>query len=180
MNLFILDKNPQIAAQYHCDIHCSKMCLETAQLLSTAHRVLDGRVTRGLSKNGRKQTIYKLTDTIKDELLYKATHVNHPSSVWVRESVENYSWAYKLFMYLSNEYEKRYNKQHLSWNKLRDKLLIPPANIAKKELTAFKLAMPEEYKSSCPVESYRLYYKKDKARFAKWDKLNNIPEWWLV
>ena len=41
MNIFFLDKDPIIAAQYHCDKHCVKMILEYAQLLSTAHRVLD-------------------------------------------------------------------------------------------------------------------------------------------
>lgn len=42
MNIFYLDKNPVMAAQYHCDQHVVKMILETAQMLSTAHRVLDG------------------------------------------------------------------------------------------------------------------------------------------
>jgi len=33
MNIFILDNNPKLAAQYHCDKHCVKMILESAQLL---------------------------------------------------------------------------------------------------------------------------------------------------
>ena len=41
MNIFYLDKDPKIAAQMHCDKHCVKMILEYAQLLSTAHRILD-------------------------------------------------------------------------------------------------------------------------------------------
>ena len=41
MNIFYLDKNPKIAAQMHCDKHVVKMVLEYAQILSTAHRVID-------------------------------------------------------------------------------------------------------------------------------------------
>ena len=44
MNIFYLDKNPKIAAEMHCDKHVVKMITETAQLLSTAHRILDGEV----------------------------------------------------------------------------------------------------------------------------------------
>ena len=50
------------------------MILESAQMLSTAHRVLDN---------------------ITDDRLYNKTHVNHPSSKWVRESAYHYNWLYK-------------------------------------------------------------------------------------
>ena len=42
MNIFYLDPRPDTAAEMHCDKHCVKMILEYAQMLSTAHRVLDG------------------------------------------------------------------------------------------------------------------------------------------
>ena len=42
MNIFYLDKDTIIAAEMMCDKHVVKMILESAQLLSTAHRVLDG------------------------------------------------------------------------------------------------------------------------------------------
>ena len=68
MNIFYLDRNPIVAAQMMCDKHVVKMILESAQMLSTAHRVLDG-------------------DTYADLVgLYKIAHKNHPSSVWVRSS----------------------------------------------------------------------------------------------
>ena len=44
MNIFVLDKNPIKAAQQHCDKHVVKMILESAQMLSTAHRILDGKL----------------------------------------------------------------------------------------------------------------------------------------
>lgn len=43
MNLFYLHYDPQLAAISHCDKHVVKMIIEYAQLLSTAHRLLDGR-----------------------------------------------------------------------------------------------------------------------------------------
>ena len=39
MNIFYLSDDPQICAEQHCDKHVVKMCIEYAQLLSTAHRV---------------------------------------------------------------------------------------------------------------------------------------------
>ena len=42
MNIFILDKNPITAAQMLCDRHVPKMIVESGQMLSTAHRLLDG------------------------------------------------------------------------------------------------------------------------------------------
>ena len=38
MNIFHLDKDPKICAEYHCDKHIVKMILETAQMLSTAYQ----------------------------------------------------------------------------------------------------------------------------------------------
>ena len=41
MNLFYTSDNPQSAAQHQCDKHVVKMILETAQMLSTAHRLTE-------------------------------------------------------------------------------------------------------------------------------------------
>ncbi len=57
MNIFYRDNSPALAAKYHNDKHVVKMILESAQMLSTAHRVLDGKeqsVFLVESKNWRK------------------------------------------------------------------------------------------------------------------------------
>ena len=54
MNIFVLDRNPVIAAQMQCDKHIVKMIVESGQMLSTAHRMLDAEVTRGPSKSGNE------------------------------------------------------------------------------------------------------------------------------
>jgi len=53
MNIFILDEDPVIAAQMQCDKHIPKMVVESGQMLSTAHRVLDGLLTKRPSKSGK-------------------------------------------------------------------------------------------------------------------------------
>ena len=57
MNIFYLDEKPMTAARMHCDKHVVKMILESAQMLSTAHRILDGNDyadRRGLYKATHK------------------------------------------------------------------------------------------------------------------------------
>lgn len=155
MNIFFLDKDPVKAARYHCDKHVVKMILESAQLLSTAHRLLDER---------------------DDDILYRATHKNHPCAIWVRESSGNYSWLYNLFVALCDEYTYRYDKIHLTDSKLRKELYSCPNNIPFVRRTKPAQAMPEKYRDKDPVIAYRNYYNGDKAPIATWKK-RDIPEW---
>ena len=53
MNIFYLDHDPKICAEMHLDKHSSKMMVEYAQLMSTAHRVLDGKEVIRLNKANR-------------------------------------------------------------------------------------------------------------------------------
>ncbi len=178
MNIFVLDSKPRLAAEYHCDKHVIKMILESAQLLSTAHRVLDGTECIRISPGGRKLKDYKLDDLVKDELLYKATHVNHPCAIWAREAVGNYIWLHDLFYCLCKEYTLRYNKIHLTESKLLDLLCEYPQKISGGPITPFVQAMPDEYKvSDDAVTAYRNYYLNDKADIAVW-KYSQTPFWW--
>ena len=102
MNIFYLDNHTHRCAKQHCDKHVVKMIIEYAQLLSTAHRVIDGIEYTDLSKNGRKIKRWKMVkNSNMEETLYKAAMVNHPSAVWVRQSSRHYQWLYRLFMWLS-------------------------------------------------------------------------------
>lgn len=158
MNIFYLHKVPRIAAQYHNDRHVVKMILETAQLLSTAHVEIDGVM-----------------------VAYKATHVNHPSAIWVRESIHNYNWAYQLLAALLDEYTYRYGKTHATARHL-EALSKAPQGIPKVPATPIRLAMPEALKSLYTgVEAYRMYYSLCKRVFADgrpatWTKRPK-PEW---
>ena len=55
MNIFYLHENPEICAEYHCDKHVVKMILETAQMLSTAHRIIDGELGAKFLKHIQQQ-----------------------------------------------------------------------------------------------------------------------------
>ena len=86
MNIFYLSDNPESAARQHCDKHIVKMVIEYAQLLSTAHRMLDGKEYIDVTANNRKIKRWRMEDG-REAILYKASHINHPSAVWVRKSV---------------------------------------------------------------------------------------------
>jgi hypothetical protein len=177
MNRFILDEDPYVAAMYHCDKHVVKMILEEAQMLSTAHRILDGIEIVGQSKSGRKAKRWKLYGS-REDVLYQATHINHPCTQWSMFTSENYVWSVKLLRCLLDEYTHRYGKKHKT-EELFPILRIPPKNIALGNLTPFPQAMPDECKNDDPVEAYRKYYIEHKVRFAKWTS-RPIPEWFHV
>lgn len=165
MNIFFLDSNPVKAAEYMVDKHVVKMILESAQLLSTAHRVLDGT---------KKEKLYIIDDD-RNEHIYKATHVNHPCSIWLRESIENYNWLVDHYYALMQEYSYRYGKKH-KCNEIARFIETPPFNLKNWSRTPVKLAMPDEYKVDDPVESYRNYYRGAKQDLFKWTKRER-PEW---
>lgn len=179
MNLFILDESPVLAAQQQADIHVRKMILETAQMLSTAHRLLDGTLTLSADKK-RKHWI--MEDTTKEQSLYKTTHANHPCSKWVRESLANYLWAYEHFCGLADEFIARTGKSHATDTKLRFILDEAPRKIPDIGLTPFVLAMqahPECIFPGEPVRSYRaLYAVKQKTIQMIWT--NSAPPSWLA
>ena len=153
------------------------MILEYAQLLSTAHRVLDGVIAEGVSATGRKRKSYVLSDS-REGVLYFATHINHPSAVWVRKSNENYIWLYDLWHKLMNEYTYRYGKNHAS-ERLMGYLSALPINIPNGRFTEPTLAMPDEYKvPGDAITSYRNYYINSKSHLAKW-KNRATPNWYV-
>jgi hypothetical protein len=133
LNIFATNKSPKITAQEHCDRHLVKMIVETAQMLSCAHWILDNKIVG-----------------------YKPTHWNHPCSSWIRESSENYLWAYSLLSELCAEYTLRYSKSH------KTELLLPalskaPKNTPEGDLTPWAQAMPEEFQQEDSIKAYQKY-----------------------
>ena len=154
MNIFHLDKNPKICAEYHCDRHVVKMILETAQMLSTSYRKKFG----------------------DNDDLYKTAYPKHPMTIWVGDSGDNFFWSIQLLDQLLYQYTVRYKKVHKTikisnllhskhklWHTWKTKFTRPP------------LCMPDEYKSDDYIQSYRNYYIGDKKRFARYT-LVDTPE----
>jgi hypothetical protein len=176
MNIFYLDPDPSTCAKMHLDKHVVKMIIEYAQLMSTAHRVLDGEQYTDKTANNRNIQRWRMKDELSEHTLYKASHVNHPSAIWVRQSKENYRWLYRMWFYLLQEYTYRYGKKH-ACEKLMSALYLNPMNIPKGIFTEPTLAMPDTYKvPNDAIKSYQNYYIHDKSRFAKW-KNRETPEW---
>jgi len=155
MNIFHLDKNPELCARYHCDKHVVKMILETGQMLCTAY-----------------QRHYGLKDD-----LYKPAYPHHPMTKWVGDSGGNFYFTIKLFDALLTEYTSRYNKVHKTskiillfnskykkWQNMEGDFTTPP------------LCMPDEYKLNDYIQSYKNYYIGEKMYFAKYN-YSETPYW---
>jgi hypothetical protein len=156
MNIFRLDNNVKRCAKYHTDKHLVKMIVEHCQLLSTAHHVAGSEVDL--------------------ETVYRKTHQNHPSGMWVRESKANYLWLHKLTVAMCKEYSYRYGRVHkVIHSGLLRRLACYP-NLPDIGPTEQKLAMPEVYHSGDPVVAYRTYYANDKSHLFTW-RGRNMPRW---
>jgi len=152
MNIFVLDEDIKTCARYHCDQHVIKMILESAQLLCTA-----------LNKKG--------FDTP-----YRSTHINHPCTIWVGQSYDNFIWLSHLALVLNAEYRYRFEKDddHKSIAVVR---AVATLRFESTGLTPFAQAMPDEYKQPRdPVSAYRQFYVGEKLGFAKWTRRRR-PKW---
>ena len=144
MNIFYLHSDPKVAASYFYDKHKVKMILECAQMLCTAHIALGN-----------------------EDVPYKKSHLNHPSSVWVRANNENYQWLYNHMLALGEEYTKRYKRTHLTITKCKDILAVAPLNIPTGSFNEPPQCMPDEYKvDNDSVSAYWNYYEQDKYKIA--------------
>jgi hypothetical protein len=153
MNMFWFHPNQSLNVQQHCDKHIVKMPLELAQMLSCAHYVHNSPLSQHL---------------------YKPTHRNHPCTVWICSSKQAYDMAFSMYTHLLREYTFRYGKYHKSGS-LWDDLANNPCPDG--ELLPIPLAMPEQYKHSCPFKSYQHYFNGEKRHIAQWSN-RPAPEWW--
>lgn len=157
MNIFYLHPDPRTAVKPMINKHVVKMVLESAQLLCTCHRVVDG--THYIdSSSGRRLQKWSHPDPIMDETLYKSQHFNHPCSLWLRESATNYDWLYQHFIALGQEYKERYGKEHASIVKLADVLKTAPKNLVDIGFTPPAQAILPQYKDEDPLIAYHAYY----------------------
>jgi len=170
MNLFILSLIPTEAAEAYMDKHVNKILLEAVQMLCTAMHVL-------------------VPDTpIKDQI-YKIAHLNHPVSIWVRTSRDNFIWTLDLVEALHEEWRFRYGHPETKFHRSYEVAQLLRRHVPRDArfpcpragLTPFALAMPDEYKarSGNAVESYKAYYMSpEKRRIAAWKKNRTAPEWY--
>lgn len=157
MNIFVLDQEPQLCASFHCDRHVVKMITEHMQMLHANVKFLS-RV------NG------------------KIAWLNHPCTIWLRESRQNLDWLHSVQTHLNEEWQRRWNhapninhRGYDLWRSFYDnknmRNLFPDI-----PMTQFVQAMPDECKRPNPVDGYRTYYNIHKKSFAKWK--TETPFWY--
>lgn len=168
MNIFYLNEDPVVSSHLHCDKHVVKMVIEYAQMLSTAHRILDGEEYLDKTANGRNIKRYRLQDTEMENVLYKASHIKHPSAIWVRENAIQYQYMYDMFVALCDEYTYRYGRVHETDKKLRVLLDQLPMNIELGSWREPPQCMPDDVKTDKSIDAYHKYYQVYKKDFAKW------------
>lgn len=155
MNIFILDRNPIKAVEYLGDVHVSKMVLETAQILCTGYAYSISRPP------------------------YKITHFNHPCCVWARETKGNYVWLLRYGLAIYSEFKFRFRKSHASSKVIdwcAEHLFSVSLASNSHNKTEFVQAMPEQYRSSNPIEAYRHYYATEKKDLLNYTR-RNAPKW---
>ena len=165
MNIFVLNEDPKIAAQEHCDKHCVKMVLELYQQLGSAVR-----------RHGATDSQMPLTQSGKP---LKGGYHNHPCTRWCGDSRSNFDWAAEHAIALAEEYTYRYDKKHACEDGIR-RLSEMRDMIPEGRLTRFAQAMPDEYYNQCSVTAYKDYYWKDKRMNidVRWSKTRSKPDWW--
>lgn len=163
MNIFVLHKDPIVSARMHCDKHVPKMVVELYQQIGSALR--------------RYGATDDVMPTTKGGTPLKGGYHNHPCTRWVGDSRDNFRWAVQHGLALCEEFKLRYNKPHYCEDGIR--MMGELADLVPQgELTDFAQAMPDECRQPNVVLAYRIYYKVDKSRFAKWERGREAPSWW--
>ncbi len=174
MNIFFIHHNIKKCAKYHSDKHVVKMILEMVQLLTCAQYFNYG---------GKP---YKKA--------YKQTHINHPLSIWMRESYQNYLYTIELAEELCKEFRYRRNNIHACEYHLKrlkklksfenrkidwgDKIRLSMKKGCKYNITLIPMCMPIIFaKYDCAIKCYRRYYR-SKKEINKWEWKNNKPAWY--
>lgn len=149
------------------DKHVSKIILEAVQMLCTTIHMVNP------------------DNPVKDKIkIYKIAHKNHPVTIWMQASLDNFIWSLNLVEAMHTEWKYRYDhpaeKMHKSYIVAQYLRKYAPSadKFPNTGLTPFALAMPNEYKGNDPVKSYRKYYQSpQKQKIASWKKRGK-PAWY--
>lgn len=128
MNIFAINPDPGVSARMLADRHVVKMCLETAQIVST---IAGGP--------------------------YRPTHSRHPSVLWAASSPEALSWTVRHGLALGEEYTHRYSRTHKSIAALEQavELLGGFASLSTADPAEYRYVGPDEHaRDPSPYVSY--------------------------
>ena len=186
MNIFALSRNPVEAANQMIDKHVIKMPTETCQMLHT--NILYMQYVQKFGMEPQLKDLKAFHAFTESELM-KPAMLNHPSTIWARQTYANWNWLYEHGLALCDEYTHRYEKKHGTLQRLLE--CIPYFDVVfehpfpKKRLQPVSIAMDDKYRIPNPMDihnwdfviaSYRHYYLEGKWRIAEWRK-NRRPDW---
>ena len=157
MNIFCTDKSPVVSANNVIDKHVVKMPLESLQMMST------------------------IADYLGFDSPYRPVMLNHPCTIWARESKQNFLWLWEHAGSLCEEYTARYGKTHkceLTMNDYNPIWIQVVDALPDIGLTPFAQAMPDYCRNDNAVIAYRQYYMREKKHIAKWK--SKKPAWFTV
>tara|TARA_R110000744_G_scaffold127680_1_gene234576 strand:+ start:919 stop:1431 length:513 start_codon:yes stop_codon:yes gene_type:complete len=157
MNIFAIEDNKAggidwiKSAQSQDNYRVVKMILESCQILSTV-----------LNEQGI-------------DAPYRSFNPKHPSCLWAAESSDNFTNLVVHCAAMIEEYEERFNKTHKCKAVLTKIInLFEASNFPTDKPTPLRMAMPDIFRSSNIVESYRKFYaSKPRMRYPK----EKIPSW---
>lgn len=177
MNIFWLDVNLELSAQYHIDRHITKIPTEVAQVLCDTYHF-----NQSTFPNWNEFVTYRNEP-------YRKTNINHTIQKWARLSLLTFNAACDYGLALCKEYTYRYNKEHAAKQVInyciQNKNSLKFDEIINLPLSEPPQCMPDQYKNSNLITAYRNYYinckTKDKAgnNMAKWTK-REIPSWFIL
>lgn len=197
MNIFALSRSPVESAKQMIDKHIVKMPTETCQMLHT--NILFMQYVQEHGKEPSLKELKAFHKKIGSELM-KPAMLNHPSTIWARQSLANFRWLYQHGLALCNEYSYRYDKEHGTHQRIIDctqhASMVNDYPFSINKLTPVTIAMDDKYCINADefhntqriqygkqtddwdfvVESYRHYYLEGKWRFAEWRK-DRRPKW---
>ena len=192
MNIFALSESPNQSAIEMLDKHIVKMPTETCQMLHTNILYMEY-----IEKHGKEPTLneLKVFHWHNDSPLMKPAMLNHPSTIWARQSFDNLEWLFEHGLSLCEEYTHRYGKKHGSHQRIMDCYAFDDRVLQHKYshsgLTPVTIAMfdkyrlnEKEYYNRNPnatgwdfvIASYKHYYLEGKWEFATWK--TQPPNWW--
>ena len=192
MNIFALSKSPSQSAIEMLDKHVVKMPTETCQMLHT--NILYMQYVSIWDNEPQLKDLKAFHKNTSSELM-KPAMLNHPSTIWARQSLDNFEWLFEHGLALCDEYTHRYGKCHGSFHRIHDchafQDTVLQHNYPHSGLTPVIIAMfdkyrldEKEYYNRNPnakdwdfvIASYRHYYLEGKWQFAEWK--TQRPNWW--
>lgn len=164
MNIFVLDADPEKAAQAMDCVRVPKMVTESAQMMASA-----------LRRWGATDEQMPLT---KSGSPYKGGYARHPCTLWAGDSDTNFLWLANHAISLCREYKKRFGKVHACQSPIHQMSHMMP--YVGEEMTPFAQAMPDEFKHEDAVQAYRAYYhSKIHSAGGVHYRHTNPPDWWM-